>query len=363
MKKKSKKKTPLRIAIVGGGRACRFLLESSNLESLPYFEIKIAGVCDINPAAEGLLAAQRMGIYTTNDFRDFFELENLDGIIELTNNRDVLSELIQLSPKRIGILEYNIGRLLRKLFTADQNLRSAKQQILQEQAMRAFLLQENDQRIMVLDADFTVQDVNDAYLAIIGKSRSEVIGKPCYSVIHGFTDPCDTLKSAFACPMLETIRTGKPASVIQPDPQGGSQPAYNNIVTYPIKDGAGKTVRVIEIWQDITKEISTRLEERENELRSDLNKLIQEDRLISLGKLVASCVHEINNPIQGLLTFSHLIQENLAKPALAPDELDQLRQFVELMSVELERCGNIISGLLSFSGNPPSHARISTSMT
>ncbi len=342
-------KAPMRLAIVGGGRTCRFFLESVNLENWSFFKVEIIGVCDINSEAEGVVAARRMGIYTTNDIRDLFNLKDLDGIIELTNNHDVLMELIQLRPKHIGILEYNIGQLLRKLFMVDQKLRSAERQILLEQAMRNFLLQQHDQRIIVLDTDFTIREVNDAYLAAINKDRSEVIGKPCYNIIHGFKDPCDTLHSAFACPMLETIRTGKSAHVIQPDPTGGLRPAYNNIVTYPIKDATGTMVCVIEIWQDITSDISTRLEEREKELRSDLNKLIQEDRLISLGKLVASCVHEINNPIQGLLTFGYLIQDILAEKSLGPDEIEKLRNFIDLMTVELDRCGNIISGLLSFS--------------
>ncbi len=346
-------KTPFRIAIVGGGRTCKFFLESVELENWPFFKVEIIGVCDINSEAEGIVAARKMGIYTTSDFRDLFKLKNLSGIIELTNNRDVLMELIQTSPKHIGILEYNIGRLLRKLFMADQKLRQAERQILLEQDMSGFLIQQHDQRIIVLNTDFTISDVNDAYLAAINKERSEVIGKHCYQIIHGFKDPCDILQSAFTCPMLETIRTGKSAHVIQPDPKGGVCPAYNNIVTYPIKDATGTTVRVIEIWQDITREISTRLEEREKELRSDLNKVIQEDRLISLGKLVASCVHEINNPIQGLLTFSHLIQEILAEDSPARDEIEKMRNFIDLMTVELDRCGNIISGLFSFSRESP----------
>ncbi len=85
----------LKLAIVGGGRACKFFLKLGNL---PYLQIDIIGVCDINPEAEGFRMAQQLGIYTTTDFRDLFVLKALDGIIELTNNRDVLVELIQLRP-------------------------------------------------------------------------------------------------------------------------------------------------------------------------------------------------------------------------------------------------------------------------
>ena len=130
---------------------------------------------------------------------------------------------------------------------------------------------------------------------------------------------------------------------------GGKASAFHDIVTYPVRNSKGQTVRVIEIWMDIAQEITSRWEKRERELKSDLNKLIQEDRLISLGKLVASCVHEINNPIQGLLTFSHLMKKMLVTDQLTDDEISELRAFSGIMADELERCGKIISGLLSFS--------------
>jgi len=89
------------------------------------------------------------------------------------------------------------------------------------------------------------------------------------------------------------------------------------------------------------------------ELKSDLQKLVQEDRMISLGKLMASCAHEINNPIQGLLTFSHLMQEILAEGKPSSKDLEQFKKYLSLMSKELERCGSIVSGLLSFSRESP----------
>jgi signal transduction histidine kinase len=346
-------KTPLNIAIVGGGRTCKFFLESINLENLLSFKVRIIGVCDINPQAEGFRLAQEMGIYTTTDFRDLFKLKHLDGIIELTNDREVLLELIQLRPRQIGILEHNIGHLLRKLFQFDQQLQSARQQVHVEKTICDFLIQHHGQRILVLNKDFTIAEANDAYLKAINKKRAEVIGLHCYSVVHGFEAPCDTLLSGLMCPVLETIRTGESAHVVQPDPMSGSPKTYNNIVTYPVKDLDGNIVRIVEIWQDITDQISNRLEEREKELKSNLNKLIQEDRLISLGKLVASCVHEINNPIQGLLTFSHLMKHLLEQDRPGPDDIQKMRKFAGLMANELERCGNIISGLLSFSRESP----------
>jgi len=60
------------IAIVGGGRACNFFLKLLQSNSFPFLRVNIVGVCDIDPEAVGLRTAREMGIYTTEDFRDFF---------------------------------------------------------------------------------------------------------------------------------------------------------------------------------------------------------------------------------------------------------------------------------------------------
>jgi signal transduction histidine kinase len=149
--------------------------------------------------------------------------------------------------------------------------------------------------------------------------------------------------------MIETLKTGKSAHVIHELNGTHNLKSYANIVTYPLKNPDGEISKVMEIWRDITEEIDSRWQKRVAELKADLNKIIQEDRMISLGKLAASCVHQINNPLQGLLTFTHLMQNIVAEETPGPEDMKDFRQHLSLMSDELERCGKIVSGLLSFS--------------
>jgi two-component system NtrC family sensor kinase len=343
------KKLPLNIAIVGGGRACKFFLQLLKSESFPYLNINLVGVCDVNPEAEGLLMAGQMGIYTTNSFKDLFNIRDLDGIIELTNSKEVLLELIKLRPKTVGIVEHNIGRLLRSLFLIDQELKSAKQQVTDEKMVSDFLIHQIDEPIVVINTDFTILEANKAYLKATGKTKTEVAGAYCYKVFYDYDAPCSIHKPEYECPMVKTLRTGETAHVIIDAPISGSRSGYFEIVTYPVKNSAGEVGRVIEIQRDITKELVSRWEEKIQKLKQDFNYLIQEDRMISLGKLVASCVHEINNPIQGLLTFSQLMEDILAKGQPGSKDLDEFKNYLSLMTPELERCGKIVSGLLSFS--------------
>jgi len=342
-------KLKLNIAIVGGGRACKFLLQLLKDESFPYLNIHLVGVCDLNPEAEGLLMAKQMGIYTTDNFKNLFNIKDLDGIIELTNSKEVLLELIKLRPKTVGILEHNIGRLLRSFFLISQQLNSAEQRINSERMISEFLIQQTEEPIVVLNTDFTISEANDAYLKATGKSRAEVVGAHCYKIYYGFDMPCSDHKPEYECPMVKTLRTGESAHVIIDAPASSMRAGYFEIVTYPVKNSAGEVGRVIEIQRDITKELSSRWEEKVQKLKQDFNYMIQEDRMISIGKLVASCVHEINNPIQGLLTFSRLMENILAKGQPTSKDLEEFKEFLSLMTPELERCGKIVSGLLSFS--------------
>lgn len=340
---------PFRLAIVGGGRACKFFLEQMDSDLFPMLKIELAGVCDIDPQAEGFVAAKEMGVFTTDDYRDLFKIENLDGIIELTNNESVLLELIKLRPKRVAVVEHNIGKLLRTLFTINQRLKTAEHQVILEKMSSDFLIQQSNAAIAILNTDFTIAEANEAYLHMVKKTKKEVVGSFCYETYYGLSAPCSIARPTLKCPMVETLKTGKSAHVIHEFAGSTENSTYGNIVTYPLKDPNGEILRIIEIWRDVTEELTTRWSARLKAIKADLKQMIQEDRMISLGKLVASCVHEINNPIQGLLTFSHLMQEMVASHPVDPENIAKFKEYLAIMSTELDRCGNIVSGLLSFS--------------
>jgi len=339
----------LNLAIVGGGKACKFFLEIFKSEILPFLDINIVGVCDINPEAEGFVMAKEMGIFTTDNFQELFKIEKLDSIIEITGSREVLADIIRLRPKGIGVLEHNIGRLMRELFEVNQSLNLAKQRLLLKKTFSDFLIQQSTAAIVIVNTNFKIAEVNEAYLKAVDKTREAVIGANCYEISHGYNAPCSSVRPDMQCPMLETLRTGKSAHVIHEHPGPGDKATFCNLVTYPLRDPNGEILQVIEVWRDITEQLSFRWDKQVRELKSDLQQMVQEDRMISLGKLAASCAHEINNPIQGLLVFSGLMQDILSEREPNSEDLEQFKKHLALMSSELERCGNIVSGLLSFS--------------
>ena len=103
----------INIAMVGGGRDCRFFLDLIHDNPSPIFNIKILGVYDKNPDAKGMLLAEQMGIYTTDNLHDLLNIDQLDSVLELTGKRHVLLEIIRLRPKGVGVLEFKDKRIVR----------------------------------------------------------------------------------------------------------------------------------------------------------------------------------------------------------------------------------------------------------
>jgi two-component system NtrC family sensor kinase len=339
----------LNLAIVGGGKTGRFFLDFFRQISLPRVDVNILGVCDINPQAQGMQLARDLGIFTTHDYREILKIADLDGVLELTHSRDVLLDLTRLGPEGVWVLDHRVIRLFQALLLLIRNLDWVEKEVALEKTVSKFLLEQAHERIVVLKPDFTIVHASEGYLKAVNKSKEEVIGGHCHVITHGLSSPCSQSLPEMGCPLVETLRTGQSAHVIHEHVIDRERRIYCDLETYPVRiNENGEIVRVIEIWRDITEQLSPHWETRLRELKTDMEKLVQEDRLISLGKLAASCAHEINNPIQGLLTFCDLMQTMLSKGKPTPHELGEFNQYLSLMSRELERCGGIVSGLLSF---------------
>jgi two-component system, NtrC family, sensor kinase len=95
------------------------------------------------------------------------------------------------------------------------------------------------------------------------------------------------------------------------------------------------------------------LEERVREKTAELQRINQQimqiEKMASLGKLAATVAHELNNPLEGILTYSKLIGRRLRKIEQKSTEVQQTIEDIELIQRETERCGNIVKNLLLFS--------------
>ncbi|MCU0587793.1 MAG: ATP-binding protein [Syntrophobacteraceae bacterium] len=81
----------------------------------------------------------------------------------------------------------------------------------------------------------------------------------------------------------------------------------------------------------------------------DQVKYLHQDKMVSLGKLAASVVHEINNPLAGVLNYIRLMSKLLGRNVPSPEEIQKFRKYLDIMGSEVQRSSEIVSNLLAFS--------------
>jgi signal transduction histidine kinase len=136
------------------------------------------------------------------------------------------------------------------------------------------------------------------------------------------------------------------------------QKRYYEVNIHPIWEKDGKISRFIHISRDITQhkkeeaELTRRLEQmvedRTRQLKETHEKLLHQDKMSSLGKLSASVVHEINNPIAGILNLIILMKRIASEDVVKQKEIDQFKRYLDLMENETRRTSRIVSNLLAF---------------
>ncbi len=95
--------------------------------------------------------------------------------------------------------------------------------------------------------------------------------------------------------------------------------------------------------------LEKKIEERTKKLYLARAKLIQSEKMSSMGVLASSVAHEINNPLQGILTYIKLMLKILNKGDISEKILKEFEDYLILMGTEIERCGDMVKNLLVFS--------------
>jgi signal transduction histidine kinase len=78
-------------------------------------------------------------------------------------------------------------------------------------------------------------------------------------------------------------------------------------------------------------------------------KILHQEKMMSLGRLAASIVHEINNPLSGILNYIRLMIRLTEKPEWDERSRDRFKNYLTVILQETRRCADLVSGLLQFS--------------
>jgi len=110
----------LNVGIVGGGPGCKAIMGMILAEKLSELRMKLIGVASTNTNAVGYLYAKEMGLYTTEDYQDLYELKDLSMIIELTGIDKVAREISRTKPDHIRLMDHVTARVFWDVFQIEE---------------------------------------------------------------------------------------------------------------------------------------------------------------------------------------------------------------------------------------------------
>jgi PAS domain S-box-containing protein len=280
------------------------------------------------------------------------------------------ASLYQQLQRQLAQQEANLERAIADQLSKEKALRQSEQR-------RSLLFEQTSVAVIEMDCDFTVTAWNPAAEQVFGYEADEAIGQPIQVLIippeeQAFVDEVfDAILNCATSMHTENYNVTKDGRRIICD-------------WYDVRlvDESGALLGVASLALDITQRKQAeealrakteQLEQTLDELQHTQMRLVQSEKMSSLGQLVAGIAHEINNPVnfiygnlsharQYLQDLLQLVQQYqfhypVPPPALeatiADIELDYLIEdfpkTIQSMQVGTERIRQIITSLRNFS--------------
>jgi len=337
---------PLKVLIIGGNEA----LEKSRdiLESLKTMGFKLDPVGIVYRGAEepAQLHPTRPDLTIYDEYASVLQEQKPDLLIFTSHDHELRRDIMNMIPPETRILGSFAVGLLQTLKNVSGQLGTAQNRLQSVELIKEVLMAGSEVSIMVVDEDFKVLDINRAILDRTKMSAEACLNRPCHWVLHGFMEPCH-LKGR-SCSVLEVLRTGHSTHSVREEARTDGTSRYFTVSTYPMKESAQGKKTVLIVWKDVTKGMTPLLDRQADSITKDFSHVVHQDKMVALGKLAAAAVHEINNPIQGILVFSKIMRTGLDRGKLSNQELAKFKNYLDLIAEESTRCGQILRNLLSF---------------
>ncbi len=184
--------------------------------------------------------------------------------------------------------------------------------------------------IVAINEEGTVSLINKKGCGVLGYREEEIIGKNWFDLCVP-EDVREERKDTFKRVMADKEQEVEDYENIILTKLGEERiVAWHNAT---LRDGSGRIVATLSSGEDVT--IRKQTEEE----------LIRSEKLSSLGQLAASVVHEVNNPLAGIMIYVKLLLKKYRNGSIQMDSTeDQLLK----MDRELDRTTRIIRNLLDF---------------
>jgi signal transduction histidine kinase len=322
-----KLKNKLNIALIGAGERARDILDHFAKHAPREIRRAVVAVMDTGDDSSAVAKAEELGVTVTKKIQEILKRKDIDLIIDLTGDESVSRKVLREKGEDVHFLSHETAQMILELVLAGDLLEKTRAElsrtrILYEAAINAFFHED----VMLIGRDYGILDMNDTMLNKLGLTRASVTGMHCYEISHGRHTPCDGKEHP--CPLMECLSTGRASQATHIHRDRQDNPCYYSISCYPIFNDH-EAEGAVEISKDITRDILIQ------------KRMVEQQKLASVGQLAAGVAHEINNPLTTILTTAMLLQEDMKIGEPNYEEL-------ETIAKETLRCRKIVTSLLDF---------------
>jgi len=185
----------------------------------------------------------------------------------------------------------------------------------------------------LLDPDGIVLEANQTVMDFLGRTESDLVGKPFWEVMWLNALPEEQQRAKKA---IQIATQGKLVRY-QVDMVGKDNVTRTiDFSLKPVQNDQGKTVLIIPEGRDITD-----LKLAEEKLRHHQQEMAHVMRLSTMGEMASGMAHELNQPLAALVSYCGTAK-TLAKSSGAPPELYDI---LERASEQAHRAGDVIRHL------------------
>ena len=229
--------------------------------------------------------------------------------------------------------EDELAQLGRTFNEMAAKLQSHMQRLQEGKAFLQALVDAIPDGVRIIDRDYRMILVNQAFREQTGCPEEAWINEYCYRAAHGLDEPCPA--ELITCPLETVRREGRSLKLIHHHTSACCDETLDvEIFAAPMRvmiDGKEQTL-LVESIRDLTRQV----------------RFTHEQRLSELGRLAAGVAHEIYNPLSSMkLALASL--STMLENCRGDKDLEELLGVVE---GEMEQCISITDRLLRLSAAP-----------